>query len=75
MVPAVQYGPPAQGARVPLAARVPKQLVEETTENAVGAMRRPHRSPTDARGPRPSAAQSAVARSASFDAGVAVDQP
>jgi len=40
-----------------------KQLVEETTENAVGAVRRPHDSPmsTDALGSRPSAAPSAVA--------------
>src|SRR6266480_3731086 len=51
------------------------QLVEETTENAVGAVRRPHDSTlsADAVGSRPSAAHSAVARSASLDASAAVD--
>lgn len=48
-----------------------KQLVKETTENAVGAGRRPHDSPmsAEALGSRPSAAQSAVARSASLCVG------
>jgi putative transposase len=47
-----------------------EQFVEETTENAVGALRRPHESPmsTDAVGSR-------LARSASLDASAAVDQP
>jgi putative transposase len=54
-----------------------KQLVEETTENAVGAVRRPHEGTmsADAVESRPSAAHSAVARSASLDASAAVDQP
>jgi putative transposase len=54
-----------------------KQLVKETTEDAVGAGRRPHDRPmsADAVGSRPSAAQRAVARSASLDASAAVDQP
>jgi hypothetical protein len=54
-----------------------KQLVEETTENAVGAVRRPNDGPlsADAVGSRPSAARSAVARSASLDVSAAVDQP
>jgi len=53
-----------------------KQFVEETTENAVGAVRRPHESPlcADAVGSRPRP-PAAVARSASLDAGAAVDQP
>jgi len=54
-----------------------KQLVKETTEDAVGARRRPHDSPMSAAaiGSRPSAAQSTVAHSASLDASAAVDQP
>jgi putative transposase len=54
-----------------------KQLVEKTTENAVGAGRRPHEgtTATEAIGSRPTAAQRAVARSASLDAGAAVDHP
>jgi putative transposase len=64
----------ALGCRSPREFR--KQLVKETTENAVGAGRRPHDSPmsADALGSRPSAAHSAVARSASLDASAAVDQ-
>jgi putative transposase len=54
-----------------------KQLVRETIENAVDAGRRPHHSPMfkDAVASRRSAAQRAVARSASLDASAAVDQP
>jgi len=54
-----------------------KQLVEETTENAVGALRRPHEGPTsaDAVGSSPPAARSAETRSVWLDAGAAVDQP
>lgn len=54
-----------------------KQLVEKTTENAVGARRRPNegRMSTEAIGSRPSAAPSAVARSASLDASAAMDHP
>ena len=54
-----------------------KQLVKQTTEDAVGAGRRPHDGPmsADAVGSRPSAALRAVARSASLDASSAVDQP
>jgi hypothetical protein len=53
-----------------------EQFVEETTENAVGAARRPHRSTlsADSVGSRPKPPQ-AVARSASLDASAAVDQP
>jgi putative transposase len=48
-----------------------KQFVDETTENAVGAVRRPHgcTMSADAVGSRPSAAQRAVARSASLCVG------
>jgi putative transposase len=51
-----------------------KQLVEETTENAVGAVRRPHGSTmsTGAVGSRPKPPE-AVARSASLDASAPVD--
>jgi putative transposase len=54
-----------------------KELVEKTTENAVGARRRPHESTmsTAAIGSGPSAAPSAVAPSASLDASAAVDHP
>jgi putative transposase len=53
-----------------------EQLVEKTTENAVGAVRRPHGSTmsADAVGSRPQPPQ-AVARSASLDASAAVDHP
>ncbi len=53
-----------------------KQLVERTTENAVGAGRRPLDSTmsTEAIGSRPQPPQ-AVAQSASLDASAAVDQP
>ena len=53
-----------------------KQLVEKTTENAVGARRRPNeeRMSTEAVGSRPKPPQ-AVARSASLDASAAVDHP
>jgi putative transposase len=53
-----------------------EQFVGETTENAVGAVRRPHGSPVsaDAVGSRPQPPE-AVARSASLDASAAVDQP
>src|SRR5215831_20160733 len=51
-------------------------VVEKTTENAVGAVRRPHGSTmsTGAVGSRPKPLE-AVARSASLDASAAVDQP
>jgi transposase len=39
LVRALQHGASAQGARLPLAARVQEQFVGETTENAVGATR------------------------------------
>jgi putative transposase len=54
-----------------------KQMVEKTTENAVGAVRRPHSGTmaTEAVGSRPSAAHRAVASSASLDASAAVDHP
>jgi putative transposase len=64
----------ALGYRSPRAFR--KQLVEATTENAVGAVRRPYgctMSP-DVVGSRPKPPE-AVARSASLDASAAVDQP
>jgi hypothetical protein len=50
-------------------------MVEKTTENAVGAVRRPHEGTLSAVavGSRPSAAHSAVAQSASLDASAAVD--
>jgi putative transposase len=53
-----------------------RHLVEQTTENAVGAVRRPHGCPVsaDAVGSRPQPPQ-AVARSASLDASAAVDHP
>ena len=53
-----------------------KRFVDETTENAVGAVRRPHGSTLSAEavGSRPQPPQ-AVARSASLDASAAVDQP
>src|ERR1700757_4363823 len=53
-----------------------KLFVEATTENAVGAVRRPHECPTSAEvlRPRPKPPQ-ARARSASLDANAAVDQP
>jgi putative transposase len=52
-----------------------KQIVEHATEDAVGAVRRPHEgtTATEVIGSRPSAAQNAVARSASLDASAAVD--
>ena len=53
-----------------------EQSVEKTTENAVGAVRRPHGSTMSAdavgSGPQP---PEAVVRSASLDASAAVDQP
>ena len=51
-----------------------RELVRETTENAVGAMRRPHDgiAATEAGGSRPEPPQ-AVARSASLDASATVD--
>ena len=54
-----------------------KHLVKETTENAVGAGRRPHDSPmsADAVGSSPPAARSAETRSVWLDASAAVDQP
>jgi putative transposase len=54
-----------------------KQLVEKTTENAVGARRRPNegRMSTAAIGSGPSAAPSAVARSPSLDPSAAMDHP
>jgi putative transposase len=53
-----------------------KQIMEMATENAVGAVRRPHASTTttEAVGSRPQPPQ-AVARSASLDASAAVDHP
>jgi Integrase core domain len=53
------------------------QLVAETTENAVGALRRPHEGPTsaDAVGSSPPAARSAETRSVWLGAAAAVDQP
>ena len=53
-----------------------KEIVEKTTENAVGAVRRSHDSTmaTEAVGSRPQP-QKAVARSASLDASAAVDHP
>ena len=64
----------APGYRSPREFR--KQIVEKATENAVGAVRRPHEGTTtaDAVGSRPQPPQ-AVARSASRDASAAVDQP
>jgi len=57
-----------------LAPRGFRKQLEETAENAVGAVRRPLDSTisADAVGLRPSAAHSAVARSASLDASAAV---
>ena len=54
-----------------------KQLMEETTENAVGAQRRPHKGPmsADAVGSSPPAARSAETRGVWLDASAAVDQP
>jgi len=53
-----------------------KQIVEKTTENAVGDVRRPHGSTTatEVVGSRPQPPQ-AVAHSASLDASAAVDHP
>ena len=53
-----------------------EQFVEETTENAVDAQRRPHASTmsADAVGSRPKPPQT-VARNASLDASAAMDQP
>jgi putative transposase len=53
-----------------------RQMMEKTTENAVGAVRRPHGSTTatEAVGSRPQPPQ-AVARSASLDPSAAVDHP
>ena len=53
-----------------------REFVGETTENAVGAVRRPHdgTAATEAGGSRPEPPQ-AVARSASLDASAAVDHP
>lgn len=53
-----------------------KHIMEKTTGNAVGAGRRPHdgTTATEAVGSRPQPPQ-AVARSASLDAGAAVDHP
>lgn len=65
----------ALGYRAPREFR--KQWIEKTTENAVGAERRPYDNPTAtaAVGSRPKAALDAVARSASLDASAAVDHP
>jgi putative transposase len=54
-----------------------KHLMEETTENAVGALRRPHECTVsaDAIGSSPPAARSAETRSVWLDASAAVDQP
>ena len=54
-----------------------RHFVESTTENAVGARRRPHGSTmsADAIGSSPPAAPSAETRSVWLDASVAVDQP
>jgi putative transposase len=54
-----------------------KQIVEKATEEAVVAVRRPPdgTEATEAVGSRPTAAQSAVTRSASLDASAAVDHP
>ncbi len=54
-----------------------KQLVEKTTEDAVGAVRRPHDSTmsADVIGSSPSAARSAETRSVWLDASAAVDHP
>jgi putative transposase len=54
-----------------------KQMLEKTTENTVGALRRPNEdtTATEAIGSRPPAALGAVARSASLDASAAVDHP
>ena len=53
-----------------------KQFIGETTEDAVGAVRRPHDgiAATEAVGSRPEPPE-AVARSASLDASAAVDHP
>jgi putative transposase len=52
-----------------------QHILNKATGDAVGAMRRPHESTTAAEviGSRPQAAHGAVARSASLDAGAAVD--
>lgn len=54
-----------------------KLLFEKTTDNAVGAVRRPNGSTTatEVIGSRPIAAHRAVARSASLDASTTVDHP
>jgi putative transposase len=54
-----------------------KQLAEETSENAVGALRRPHECPmsADAPGSSPPATRSAETQSVWLDASAAVDQP
>jgi putative transposase len=54
-----------------------KQWVEKTTDNAVGALRRPHEGTTsaDGLGSSPPAARSAETRSVRLDASAAVDQP
>jgi putative transposase len=54
-----------------------KQWIEKTTENAVGARRRPDdsRTSTEAIGSNPSAAHRAETRSVWLDAGAAVDHP
>jgi putative transposase len=54
-----------------------KMMFEKTTDNAVGAVRRTHESTTamEVTGSRPIAAHRAVARSASLDAGTAMDHP
>jgi transposase InsO family protein len=63
----------ALGYRAPREFR--NQMVARTTENAVGAVRRPHEDTTSAEaiGSRPSAAHSAVAQSASLDVSAAAD--
>jgi len=65
----------ALGYRAPREFR--KQMVETTTEDAVGAGRRPHgaTTSTEAIGSSPSAAHSAETRSVWLDAGAAVDHP
>ena len=73
-MPAPVPAPEAVGYRSPREFR--QHLVEETTENAVGAVHRPHESTlsADALGSRPQPPE-AVARSASLEASAAVDQP
>ena len=61
---------------IPCAVGFRKQILEKATEDAVGAVRRPHESTaaTEVVGSRPKPPQ-AMARSASLDASAAVDHP